>query len=233
MTEIRTETLPLTDGGELRITVGEPENAVRGGLVVLHEARGVTDAVRHLVASLAAEGWLTVAPHLYHRDGADELDAADGEGVQEQVSRLSGDVVLADTDAAFSWLADQGVHPDQLGVVGFDLGGSVALVVAASRTIGAAVTVAGGGILSPLSDGLPSLVEVAGELTCPWLGIYSDDSATIPVEEVEKLRDAAAASGVATEVVRFSARKHRFDADKDASTEAWQRSLNWLDSHLR
>lgn len=233
MTEIRTETLPLTDGGELRITVAEPENAVRGGLVVLHEARGVTDAVRHLVGSLAAEGWLTVAPHLYHRDGADELDESDGEGVQNQVSKLSGDAVLTDTDAAFSWLADQGVHPDQMGVVGFDLGGSVALVVAASRTLGAAVTVAGGGILAPLSDGLPSLVEIAGELTCPWLGIYADEDEKIPVADVEKLRDAAAGAEVATDVVRFSASEHRFDTDKGAGAEAWQRTLNWFDSHLR
>lgn len=233
MTEIRTETLALADGGALRVTVAEPENAVRGGLVVLHEARGVTDAVRHLVGSLAAEGWLTVAPHLYHRDGADELDESDGQGVQDQVSKLSGDSVLADTDAAFGWLADRGVSADQMGVVGFDLGGSVALVVAASRTLGAAVTVAGGGILSPLSDGLPSLVEVAGELTCPWLGIYADEDAKIPVEDVEKLRDAAAEAEVATDVVRFSSSKHRFDTGKDDSAEAWQRTLNWFDSHLR
>lgn len=233
MTEIRTETLSLADGGALRITIAEPENAVRGGLVVLHEARGMTDAVRHLVGSLAAEGWLTVAPHLYHRDGADELDEGDGEGVEELVSRLSGDSVLADTDAAFSWLAEHGVPSDQMGVVGFDLGGSVALVVAASRTLGAAVTVAGGGILAPLSDGLPSLVDVAGELTCPWLGIYADEDEKTPVEAVEKLRDAAATAEVATDVVRFSSSKHRFDADKDASAEAWQRTLNWFDSHLR
>lgn len=233
MTEIRTETLALADGGALRVTAATPENAVRGGLVVLHEARGVTDAVRHLVGSLAAEGWLTVAPHLYHRDGADELDESDGQGVQDQVSKLSGDSVLADTDAAFGWLADRGVSADQMGVVGFDLGGSVALVVAASRTLGAAVTVAGGGILAPLSDGLPSLVEIAGELTCPWLGIYADEDEKIPVEDVEKLRDAAAAAEVATDVVRFSSHKHRFDTDKDDSAEAWQRTLNWFDSHLR
>ena len=74
MTDIRTETVPLVDGSALRLTVAEPVSAIRGGIVVLHEARGVTDAVRGLVHGLAGDGWLAVAPHLYHRDGADELD---------------------------------------------------------------------------------------------------------------------------------------------------------------
>lgn len=225
MTPTRTETLSLTDGRELRLTVAEPENAVRGGLVVLHEARGVTDTVRGLVSSLAAEGWLAVAPHLYDEVSGDEAAA--------MVSKLSGDAVLADTDVAFVWLGQQGVSQDRMGVMGFDLGGSVAMVVAGSRTIGAAVTVGGGGILESLADGLPSLVEVAEELTCPWLGLYGDDDDEIPFSDVEKLRDAAAAAPVATDVVRFTHTSHRFDTTPDVSAEAWQRALNWFDSHLR
>jgi carboxymethylenebutenolidase len=231
MTVTRTETLPLTDGRELRLTVAEPENAVRGGLVVLHEARGVTDTVRGLVSSLADEGWLAVAPHLYQ--GTDELDHNDGDGVRDQVSKLSGDAVLADTDVAFVWLGEQGVSSDRMGVMGFDLGGSVAMVVAGSRTIGAAVTVGGGGILEPLSDGLPSLVDVAEELTCPWLGLYGDEDGEIRVADVDTLRDAAASASVATDVVRFADSSHRFDTSPSASAEAWQRALNWFDSHLR
>lgn len=225
MTSTRTETLSLTDGRELRLTVAEPENAVRGGLVVLHEARGVTDTVRGLVSGLAAEGWLAVAPHLYDEVSGDEAPA--------MVSGLSGDAVLADTDVAFVWLAQRGVSQDRMGVMGFDLGGSVAMVVAGSRTVGAAVTVGGGGILEPLAEGLPSLVEVAEELTCPWLGLYGDDDDEIPFSDVEKLRDAAAAAPVATDVVRFSHTSHRFDTSPEASAEAWQRALNWFDSHLR
>ncbi|MEV0677159.1 dienelactone hydrolase family protein [Actinosynnema sp. NPDC050436] len=227
MTSPRTETLSLTDGRTLRLTVAEPENVVRGGLVVLHEARGVTDTVRGLVSGLAAEGWLAVAPHLY-RGGEDE--PADAE---EQAGELSGESVLADTDVAFVWLGQQGVSADRLGVMGFDLGGSVAMVVAGSRSIGAAVTVGGGGISEQLSDGLPSLVDVAEELACPWLGLYGDDDEKIPFGDVEKLRDAAAAAPVATDVVRFRDTSHRFDTTPEASAEAWQRALNWFDSHLR
>lgn len=224
----RTETVELTDGRALRLTVAEPENAVRGGLVVLHEARGVTDGVRGLVGSLADEGWLAVAPHLYGND-----DEVDSETAQGRVRGLSGEQILADTDSAAVWLTQHGVEPDRTGVIGFDLGGTVALVVAASRTVGAAVSVAGGGIVEPLSQGLPALIDIAGDLTCPWLGIYGDKDQSIPVEEVEKLRTAAEAAEVATDVVRFSAATNRFDTDPTAAFEAWQRTLNWFDLHLR
>ncbi len=227
MTPTRTETISLTDGRTLRLTVAEPENVVRGGLVVLHEARGVTDTVRAMVGGLASEGWLVVAPHLYHDAEDEPADAA------ERVGGLSGDSVLADTDVAFVWLGQRGVSADRLGVMGFDLGGSVAMVVAGSRSIGAAVTVGGGGILEPLSAGLPSLVEVAEELACPWLGLYGDDDEEIPFSDVDKLRDAAAAAPVATDVVRFTDTGHRFDTTPDAGAEAWQRALNWFDAHLR
>lgn len=69
MTQTRIETLPSAEQSQLRLTIAEPETAARGGIVVLHEARGVTDTVRALAASLAVEGWLAVAPHLYHQIG--------------------------------------------------------------------------------------------------------------------------------------------------------------------
>jgi carboxymethylenebutenolidase len=229
MTDIRTETVPLVDGSELRLTVAEPVSSVRGGIVVLHEARGVTDAVRSLVQGLAGDGWLTVAPHLYHRDGADELEGDDGQ-VQEQVERLDADEMMADTDTAFGWLAERDVTSDRMGVVGFDLGGSVALLVAAQRTLGAAVSVAGDH--GPSAE-LTSLVGAAKGLTCPWLGIYGEAADGTAPADVDRLRDAAASSEVATNVVVYPRRGHRFDDDPETAADAWQRTLNWFDSHLR
>jgi len=234
MTDVRTETVPLDDGSQLRLTVAEPETAVRGGLVVLHGARGVDDGVRWLVHSLAVEGWLTVAPHLYHRDEADGFTESDAEErVQQQVNRLTGASVMADTDTAFGWLAERGVSADRMGMLGFDVGGSVALVIAASRSLGAAVTVAGNRLGEPLSDDAPAPLAAAPGLTCPWLGLFGERSTDPSVEDVEKLRAAALTSEVASNVVIYPGVDHRFDADPDASADAWQRVLNWFDSHLR
>ncbi len=232
MTEIRTESVPLVDGGALRLTVAGPVSSVRGGIVVLHEARGVTDTVRGLVSGLAGDGWLVVAPHLYHRDGADELDGGDDDHVRAHVERLDGQQVMSDTDTAFGWLADHGVTADRMGVLGFDLGGWVAVMVAAERTLGAAVTVGGGGVHAS-SDRLDSLVGLASGLTCPWLGLYGGAGGPDGDPEIDRLRKAVESSEVATQVVVYPRTGHRFDDDPEHAADAWQRTLNWFDSHLR
>ena len=88
--------------GGLPLTVAGPEVEPRGGLVVLHEARGVTDDVDGVLTALAADGWLAVAPHLYHRHGHAGVDPDPA----EQLAALTGPGVLADCDAAFGWLAE-------------------------------------------------------------------------------------------------------------------------------
>lgn len=234
MTELRTETVPLDDGSRLRLTLGEPDGVVRGGIVVLHEARGMTEGVRHLVERLADNGWRVVAPHLYHRDDNDELgDDACDETVRAQVERLTGASIFADTDTAFGWLADHGVPADQMGVIGFDLGGSVAVVVAAKRKLGAAVTIAGDHISDPLSSDLPSPLKAAPELTCPWLGLFGGLSTDPSPEDVERLRDAVADAPVIADVVIYPDVDHNFAGNEQVWAEAWHRLLNWFDSHLR
>lgn len=229
MTDTRTEHTKLSDGRALHITYALPDRAVRGGIVVLHGAHGVTSTVRLLVDALAKDGWLAVAPHLYPGDeGTGDIDEATA---RRQVSELSGEAVLAATDVAFGWLGERGVAQDLLGVVGFELGGSVALVVAASRDIGAAVSVSARGILEPLSDGLPALVDVAGDLRCPWLGLYGEREPSISPESVSKLREAAISAEAASDVVRLAADQP--GDDQGPAQEAWQRTLNWFDAHLR
>ncbi|MEV6910880.1 dienelactone hydrolase family protein [Amycolatopsis sp. NPDC051071] len=195
------------DGHTLRLTFAEPEGVVRGGLVVLHEE--VEEGLELLLAGLAGEGWLTVTPHL-DRDDLRQQDLLDA------------------TDATLAWLSERGVEADLVGVVGFDLGGTAALVVASNRRLGAAVSVGGQGVAE-----LPVLVEIAGRLTSPWLGMYGDAGDEAGGAEVEQLRDAAASARVATDVVRYPGANHRFDADPAAAAEAWQRTLNWFDAHLR
>lgn len=232
MTQRSLEQIHLADGTRLALAVAAPESAVRGGIVVGPETRGVTDAVLKLAAGLAGEGWLAVIPSLYHRDGADELPR-DPDTVRSHVERLTAESVRADTDGAFDWLARRGVSADRIGMVGFGLGGAVTLIVATQRDLGAAVTVGGIGVLAPMAATLPALADVAPQLRCPWLGIYDQDG-EVPEEEVHKLRDAAHSAQVATDLVycRFD-HDRRFDTDRSLSSEAWARTLNWFGSHLR
>lgn len=233
MSEVRTETVPLVDGSALRLTVAEPLGSVRGGIVVLHEARGMTDTVRDLVRGLATEGWLTVAPHLYHRDDADELGEDDGDRIREQVDRLDGGQVMADTDTAFGWLAEHEVPADRMGVLGFDIGATVALLVATERTMGAAVSVADETSVASVRDRLPSESDAMAGLTCPWLGLYGREGDDDGDDGATRLRDASLSTDAVTNIVVYRNSGHRFDADPDAAADAWQRTLNWFDAHLR
>ena len=251
MTGTRTEIIPLVDESELAVAVAEPTGAVRGGIVVLHSGTGITDRTREIVEGLAGEGWLALAPDLHHRADGDAGDTAAGDagdaGDTAGAARaVSGESVLADSDACFGWLADHDVASDRMGVLGFDLGATAALVVASQRSLGAAVTVAAAGVRRPLADGLPALLDVVGELTCPWLGLYGETGDAVDRADVDRLREAAHASDRVVDVVVYPAREHRFDVEpgveapdrpgadgEGTTTEARSRVLNWFDAHLR
>ncbi len=226
MTQRSLEQIPLSDGSRLRLSVVAPDSTVRGGIVVGPEARGVTEGVWRLATGLATEGWLAVIPHLFHRCDVDE-PPEDGDALSGSLEWLTGESLRADTDATVQWLARSGVSTDRTGVVGFCLGGAVALITATQYDLGAAVTIGGIGVVAPLAATLPALVDIAPSLRCPWLGIYGDDGA-VPEEEVHKLRDAAHSARVATDLVHC-----HFDTDQCVAPEAWTRTLNWFDSHLR
>ncbi|MGH4024914.1 MAG: dienelactone hydrolase family protein [Pseudonocardiaceae bacterium] len=240
MTERRTEQVPVPDGSELRLTIASPESVVRGGIVVFHEARGVTTAVQQLAGELAGEGWLAVVPHLYHRYGeesavesAGELaEDGDPEQVRRRIGRLTADSLRLDVDASLRWLSTQGVSADRIGVMGYGLGGTVALVVATQRDLGAAVTIDGVGVVEPVAPALPAMTQAASELRCPWLGLYSRGG-PVPEDEVLKLQVPVHSAQVATDLVQLSDGAPRFGTRSGAAVEAWSRTLNWFDSHLR
>ncbi len=221
------ERIPLAGGGGVRLSVAAPDSAVRGGIVVGPEARGVTEAVWQLADGLASEGWLAVIPHLYHHDSPEEVPEEFEDIPLWHIERLSAESVRADTGGAIEWLMRRGVTADRIGVVGFGLGGAVALIAATQHEFGAAVTVGGIGVVQQVAGSLPALVDIAAGLRCPWLGIYGRDGG-VPEEDVHKLRDAAHSAQVATDLVHGC-----FDTDQPVSPEAWVRTLNWFAGHLR
>ncbi len=154
--------------------------------------------------------------------------------VQQQVDRLEGEQVMADTDTAFGWLADHDISADRMGVIGFDLGGSVALLVAAKRTLGAAVTVAGERASpSPRPPACPRWsTPPPASPARGWASTARRPTAS-PIPRSTGCATPPRRREVATDVVVYPRSGHRFDDDPDAAADAWQRTLNWFDSHLR
>lgn len=219
------------------LSVHEPDGPPKGGIVLIQEAFGVNDHIEDVARRSAAEGWLTVAPHLFHRSGDPKLGYDDFSVVMPHMQALTTEDVLADIDAALDYLVQHGVGPEHTGVVGFCMGGTVALVTAARRDVGAAVTFYGGGVTED-RFGFGPLIEVATGLHAPCLGLYGDLDEGFPVEGVERLREAAARSGQPTDIVRYPEAGHGFHCDQRASYEAksaedaWARALAWFNEHL-
>lgn len=213
---------------------GEP----RGGVVVVQEAFGVNPHIEDVTRRFAAEGFRAVAPHFFHRSGDPVLGYGELDVAKAHIAALTASGIQEDLEAGYERLADRGVVGRGVAVVGFCLGGTIALLAGAARPLGAAVSFYGGGI-DQGRFGAPPLVELAPALQTPWLGCYGDQDAGIPTDGVERLREAAARAPVDTEVVRYPDAGHGFHCDARSSYheasahDAWARTLAWLDVHLR
>jgi dienelactone hydrolase len=104
-------------------------------------------------------------------------------------------------------------EPPEIGVLGFCSGGRQSFLVAARRTFGSAVGFYGGNIVSTTAHGWPPLIDEAATLQTPWLGCYGDQDAHIPIEDVERLRDALGQARVDTGIVRYADAGHGFHSD--------------------
>lgn len=233
------ETVVLTTAdGPTPAVIADPPHTARGGVLVLHEAFGLTEHITSVCRRFADLGWRAVAPDLYHREGSPVFDYGDHEPALALRGKLVGDDILDDVDSGLMVLAESGTAVDRCAVVGFCIGGSVAFHAAVHRPLAAAVTFYGSGIEDG-RFGEPSQLELAASLQCPWLGLYGDLDPAIPVEQVEHLRTAAALAEVDTEVVRYPGVGHAFHNDERpdsydpvAAADAWARTLAWLDRYV-
>ena len=59
--------LRVADGPTMRTWVARPEQASRRGLLVFQEAFGVNAHIRDVAGRFASQGFVAVAPDLFHR----------------------------------------------------------------------------------------------------------------------------------------------------------------------
>jgi carboxymethylenebutenolidase len=240
MADTTTETVHLdTPGGPMGAYVAAPEARPRGGVVVVQEAFGLTDHIRDVTRRVAAAGYLAVAPALFHRTGSPVLAYGDFDAVRPHMDALRKNAIVADLDAAFGYLREQGVPVSGQGIVGFCMGGTVATFAASAFAIGAAVSFYGGGV-SQDRFGFGPLADLASGFTTPWLGIYGGADQSIPPEDVDRIRTEASKAGVDSDVIVYDGAQHGFHCDDrpqayapEAAKDAWGRTLAFLEAHLR
>jgi carboxymethylenebutenolidase len=236
---METETITLTTAdGPMDLYEATPEAPNGAAVIVIQEAFGVNDHIEDVTRRFAAEGYHAVAPHIFHRAGGGTAPYDDFSKVLPLFEGLSDDALLVDVDAVLAHLHDAGFADAQIGIVGFCMGGRVTFLVAVERALGASVGFYGGGIVTGRFPQFPVLVDRAAELKTPWLGLFGDLDASIPVEDVEALKKALTDAPVETDVVRYADAEHGFHCDKrpsyntDAAADAWGRTLSWFGSRL-
>jgi carboxymethylenebutenolidase len=239
-TDVQTNDLVLeTADGPMACFQAEPQGETRGAVLVIQEAFGVNAHIRDVTTRFAKVGFHAVAPAFFHRAGGGAVeDYTDFAAIFPLFEGLSDDGILMDADAALDHLRVSGFADAQIATVGFCFGGRATFLVALRRALGAAVGFYGGGIATKGALPFPALIEEAASLQTPWLGLFGDDDASIPVESVEQLREALVAAPVPADVVRYAGAGHGFHCDAradfhpDAAGDAWDRTLDWFDNHL-
>jgi carboxymethylenebutenolidase len=234
----RDVTLDTADGAMDCFEV-TPEGTPRGAVIVVQEAFGVNDHIRDVTRRFAAAGHHAIAPALFHRAGGGTADYGDFAAVIPLFEGVTDDGILADVDATLEHLHGAGFADGAIGIVGFCFGGRVTFLAAARRAIGAGVGFYGGGIANKGALPFEALIGESSTLRTPWLGLFGDEDGSIPVADVEALREALRSAPVATDIVRYPGAQHGFHCDArpenydaGASADAWARTLAWLDAHL-
>ncbi len=226
----------VTDEG-LPLTVAVGPGDTTCGVVILHEIWGLTDAVIGLVTRFAADGYVVAAPHLYHRTGSALVEDSTYRLARRAHNTLDVGSIRSDLVSAIEWCRASGA--EKVGVVGFSMGGTIALWAAAELDIDAAVTFYGGGITSERWPGLLSGTEAARNLKAPWLGIYGGRDRSTPPRDLEAMR-AVLPPDISAKVMVYPDAGHGFALDPESSSyragpaqEAFEVMDGFLGEHLR
>ena len=227
-----------TPDGPMEVYEAAPDGDASTAVIVIQEAFGVNEHIRDVTRRFADAGYHAVAPHFFHRAGGGTAPYDDFAKVIPLYEHLDDDGILVDVDAAREHLHAAGWDDSAVGTVGFCFGGRVTFLVALRRKLGAAVGFYGGGIVTQRFPQFPPLVDEVSKLQTPWLGLFGDRDESIPVEDVEQLRDALKSAPVPTEIVRYPEAGHGFHCDQrdsydeTAAKDGWNRTLAWFETHM-
>jgi carboxymethylenebutenolidase len=240
MADIRTEwvTLEVADGTTMRAYTARPPASARAGLLVYQEAFGVNAHIRDVTERWAREGYVAIAPELFHRTASGFEGAYDNFGaIMPHIQALKEPGLEADATAAHAWLgADSEARTLPVACVGYCMGGRVSFLTNSILPIKAAISYYGGGIApNPMS---PGLLGRAGNLHAPQLLFWGGLDKHIGPEQTQAVTEALRKAGKVFVNVEFSDADHGFSCDArpsynaKATKQAWALSLAFLNCYL-
>jgi len=180
------------------------------GVVVIHEAFGLTDAMREASDQLAARGYHAVAPDLMSYAGNVRCLVAITRSLSSGEGRTFDEI-----HAARQWLAEREDSTGKVGVAGFCLGGAFALLLATKGFDASAA----------MYGQLPKGLERAFDGACPVVASYGGKDRSLR-GAATKLSSALTAAGVEHDVKEYPDAGHSFMTHSDKDAPAWMRPMS-------
>jgi carboxymethylenebutenolidase len=210
--------------------LAKPPSGRGPGVVVIQEWWGVNAHIRDLCDRFAAEGFVALAPDLYHGKETKEPDEAGKLLMELDLAGAARDML-----GAGKWLAaSEHTAGDRVGIVGFCMGGALALYAATLSDVFAAV-VPFYPYMGLTAAAKPDVTKIKGAV----LGHFATKDEAYTPEQVEALETELRDSGVDVEFFWYQDADHAFFNDtrpevfdEDASRLAWDRTRAFFRTHL-
>lgn len=211
--------------------VWRPASGAGPGILLLQEIFGISDYIISRANDLADLGYVVLAPEVYWRLGTSRVENGPEAlgNAMALAERVDWDAAVSDSAAALEELGRLPRVEGGTGVVGFCFGGALAFNVAAVTDPGVLVSYYG--------SSMPSMLDLAPEVTAPSLYHFGLADSYIEPETVERLRKALTTRPDVT-FETYEGADHAFDNPDfplhhpQASALAWERTVAFLARHL-
>jgi carboxymethylenebutenolidase len=207
--------------------LAKPAQGGGPGIVVIQEYWGLVPHIEQICDRFAAEGFVALAPDLYHGQTAKSPDEA---GKMMMAMRI--DQAERDLAGAIDFLAARPeVAPKKIGTIGFCMGGALSLFAASKNPEVDACVVFYGGHPHVKPD-LPAL-------RAPVLGVYAGKDNFVTPDVVKGLDEEMTRLGKAHDFHTYPNAQHAFFNDQrpqvydpTAAADAWKRTLTFFRREL-
>lgn len=200
----------------------------RGGVLVIHENKGLTDHIRSVAGRFAGAGYSALAVDLLSARGGTATFTDPAEATAE-LSRIPQDQLVADLRAGLDELGRR-AEGNKLAATGFCFGGGLTWLLLASGPSQLAAA-------TPFYGPFPDNGDLSASKAAV-LGVYAAADARVNASR-PAAEAALARSGNPHQIFTAPDADHAFFNDTGqrynatAATEAWRRVLDWYGAYLR
>ena len=212
------------------------------GVLVIHHNPGWDEATKEIARRFAVHGYAAISPHLFTREGAGTTNPQDASAAARAAGGVPDARMLADTDAALSYLRAQPYSNGKAGVIGYCSGGRQSYIVACNLAVDAAIVCYGGRIVvaaEDLTQATPvPAIDMTPGLSCPLLGLFGVEDRNPSPEQVAIIEAELKENGKDYEFHSYEDTGHSFfSVDRPAfrvesANDGWARIFDFYAKHL-